>query len=279
MKSFLKTKDFSISGEEFELKLDTELNMLRTYPEPENLAAYYDSEAYISHSDSADNLVDKLYQYIKKYNLKRKVSLINKYTNTDKTILDIGAGTGSFLETAKRNGWKVYGIEPGKKARDLAANKGLKLLDNLDLLEKRTFQVITLWHVLEHLPDLDWQINKITSLLDEDGTLIVAVPNFQSYDARYYKEYWAAYDVPRHLSHFSQLSIKKLFAKNGMKIEKINPMIFDSFYVSLLSEKYKHGKRNFFKAFLVGLKSNVWAWNTKEYSSLLYILKKDEKAF
>lgn len=279
MKSFLKTKDFSISGEEFELKLDTELNMLRTYPEPENLAAYYDSEAYISHSDSADNLVDKLYQYIKKYNLKRKVSLINKYTNTDKTILDIGAGTGSFLETAKRNGWKVYGIEPGKKARDLAANKGLKLLDNLDLLEKRTFQVITLWHVLEHLPDLDWQINKITSLLDEDGTLIVAVPNFQSYDARYYKEYWAAYDVPRHLSHFSQLSIKKLFAKNGMKLEKIGPMIFDSFYVSLLSEKYKHGKRNFFKAFLVGLKSNVWAWNTKEYSSLLYILKKDEKAF
>ncbi|UCD60688.1 MAG: class I SAM-dependent methyltransferase [Flavobacteriaceae bacterium] len=279
MKSFLKTKDFSISGEEFELKLDTELNMLRTYPEPENLAAYYDSEAYISHSDSADNLVDKLYQYIKKYNLKRKVSLINKYTNTDKTILDIGAGTGSFLETAKRNGWKVYGIEPGKKARDLAANKGLKLLDNLDLLEKRTFQVITLWHVLEHLPDLDSQINKITSLLDEDGTLIVAVPNFQSYDARYYKEYWAAYDVPRHLSHFSQLSIKKLFAKNGMKIEKINPMIFDSFYVSLLSEKYKHGKRNFFKAFLVGLKSNVWAWKTKEYSSLLYILKKDEKAF
>lgn len=279
MKSFLKTKDFSISGEEFELKLDTELNMLRTYPEPENLAAYYDSEAYISHSDSADNLVDKLYQYIKKYNLKRKVSLINKYTNTDKTILDIGAGTGSFLETAKRNGWKVYGIEPGKKARDLAANKGLKLLDNLDLLEKRTFQVITLWHVLEHLPDLDSQINKITSLLDEDGTLIVAVPNFQSYDARYYKEYWAAYDVPRHLSHFSQLSIKKLFAKNGMKIEKINPMIFDSFYVSLLSEKYKHGKRKFFKAFLVGLKSNVWAWKTKEYSSLLYILKKDEKAF
>ncbi|WP_019670876.1 class I SAM-dependent methyltransferase [Eudoraea adriatica] len=279
MKSFLKTKDFAVSGEEFELMLDMELNMLRTYPEPENLDSYYNSETYISHKDSADNLVDKLYQYIKKYNLKRKVSLINKYTDTNKTLLDIGTGTGSFLESAKQNGWNVYGIEPGKKARDLAKKKGLKLKESLDLLEKRRFQVITLWHVLEHLPDLESQIKKITSLLEKDGTLIIAVPNFQSYDARYYKEYWAAYDVPRHLSHFSQLSIKKLFSKNGMKLEKISPMIFDSFYVSLLSEKFKYGKSNILRAFLIGLKSNIRAWKTKEYSSLLYILKMDEKAF
>ena len=279
MKSFLKTKDFAVSGEEFELMLDLELNMLRTYPEPENLDSYYNSETYISHTDSADNLVDKLYQYIKKYNLKRKVSLINKYTDTNKTLLDIGAGTGSFLESAKQNGWNVYGIEPGKKARDLAKKKGLKLKESLDLMEKRRFQVITLWHVLEHLPDLESQIKKITSLLEKDGTLIIAVPNFQSYDARYYKEYWAAYDVPRHLSHFSQLSIKKLFSKNGMKLEKISPMIFDSFYVSLLSEKFKYGKSNILRAFLIGLKSNIRAWKTKEYSSLLYILKMDEKAF
>ena len=279
MKSFLKTKDFAVSDEEFELMLDMELNMLRTYPEPENLDSYYNSETYISHTDSADNLVDKLYQYIKKYNLKRKVSLINKYTDTNKTLLDIGAGTGSFLESAKQNGWNVYGIEPGKKARDLAKKKGLKLKESLDLMEKRRFQVITLWHVLEHLPDLESQIKKITSLLEKDGTLIIAVPNFQSYDARYYKEYWAAYDVPRHLSHFSQLSIKKLFSKNGMKLEKISPMIFDSFYVSLLSEKFKCGKSNILRAFLIGLKSNIRAWKTKEYSSLLYILKMDEKAF
>lgn len=279
MKSYLKTKDFSVSGEEFELILDTELNMLRTFPEPENLDSYYDSEAYISHTDATNNLVDKLYQRVKKYNLKRKVSLINKYTDTNKTLLDIGAGTGSFLESAKREGWKVYGVEPGRKARDLAAKKGVELKESIDLLKKRSFQVITLWHVLEHLPDLDSQIKKISSMLDKDGTLIIAVPNFKSYDARYYGEYWAAYDVPRHLSHFSQLSIKKLFAKNGMKLEKTSPMIFDSFYVSLLSEKYKHGKRNFLKAFLVGLKSNIRAWKTKEYSSLLYILKMDEKAF
>lgn len=274
MKRFLKTKDFSVSGEEFELLLDTELNMLRTYPEPRDLQNYYNSEAYISHTDSSKTLVDKLYQYIKRRNLIKKIRLINKYTTSDKTLLDIGAGTGSFLECAKNNGWETFGIEPNKKARDLAINKSLDLKANIDLLEKKGFQVITLWHVLEHLPNLDLQINKIVSLLNEDGALILAVPNFQSYDAKYYGEYWAAYDVPRHLSHFSQLSIKKLFTQNGMRVVETRPMIFDSFYVSLLSEKYKHGKGNFLKAFLVGLKSNISAWRTKEYSSLLYILKK-----
>lgn len=279
MKRFLKTKDFSVSGEEFDLILDTELNMLRTFPEPENLYSYYNSEDYISHTDSANSLVEKLYQYIKKYNLKRKVSLINKYTDSDKTLLDIGAGTGAFLKSAKQNGWETYGIEPSQKARDLALKKGLELKENFDLLDKRRFQVITLWHVLEHLPDLELQIEKITSLLNNDGTLIIAVPNFKSYDAKYYKEYWAAYDVPRHLSHFSQFSISKLFAKSGMKLVKVKPLIFDSFYVSLLSEKYKHGKGNFLRAFLIGLISNVRAWKTKEFSSLLYVLKMDEKAF
>ena len=274
MKRFLKTKDFSVSGEEFELLLDTELNMLRTHPEPRDLENYYNSEAYISHTDSSKTLVDKLYQYIKRRTLRKKVRLINKYTTSNKTLLDIGAGTGSFLESAKYNGWETFGIEPNKKARDLAINKSLDLKASIDLLEKKGFQVITLWHVLEHLPNLDLQINKIVSLLNEDGALILAVPNFQSYDAKYYGEYWAAYDVPRHLSHFSQLSIKKLFTQNGMRIVETRPMIFDSFYVSLLSEKYKHGKGNFLKAFLVGLKSNISAWRTKEYSSLLYILKK-----
>lgn len=279
MKRFLKTKDFSVSGEEFELILDTELNMLRTFPEPENLDNYYNSEDYISHTDSANNLVEKLYQYIKKYNLKRKVKLINKYTNSDKKLLDIGAGTGDFLKSSKQNGWEIYGIEPSKKARDLAFKKGVELKERLDLLDQRSFQVITLWHVLEHLPDLELQIEKITSLLHKNGTLMIAVPNFKSYDAEHYKEYWAAYDVPRHLSHFSQFSISKLFAKSGMKVVKVKPLIFDSFYVSLLSEKYQHGKGNFLRAFLIGLISNIRAGKTKEYSSLLYILKRDEKSF
>jgi 2-polyprenyl-3-methyl-5-hydroxy-6-metoxy-1,4-benzoquinol methylase len=243
------------------------------------LEQYYNSDAYISHTDSARTLIEKLYQKIKKHNLRKKISLINKYGTEGKTLLDIGAGTASFLESAAQDGWEAYGIEPNKKARNLALKKGLELKENIDLLQKQKFQVITMWHVLEHLPNLDAEIAKITSLLNRDGTLILAVPNFQSYDARYYKEFWAAYDVPRHLSHFSQLSIKLLFAKHGMKVIKVKPMIFDSFYVSLLSEKYRHGKVNFFKAFFIGLKSNVLAWKSKEYSSLLYILKIDQNAF
>jgi 2-polyprenyl-3-methyl-5-hydroxy-6-metoxy-1,4-benzoquinol methylase len=279
MEKFIKTKDFSVSGEEYELLWDAELNMLKTHPQPKILEHYYISDAYISHTDSAETLIEKLYQKIKKRNLRKKIRLINKYGRAGDTLLDIGAGTASFLESAMNDGWETYGIEPNNKARDLALKKGLKLKENIDLLQKRNFQVITMWHVLEHLPNLDVQIAKIVSLLNKDGTLILAVPNFQSYDAKYYKEFWAAYDVPRHLSHFSQLSIKLLFAKHGMKVIKIKPMIFDSFYVSLLSEKYRNGKANLLKAFFIGLKSNVLAWKSKEYSSLLYILKIDQKAF
>ncbi|WP_297797326.1 class I SAM-dependent methyltransferase [uncultured Eudoraea sp.] len=275
MKPFLKTKDFSFTGEEFELILDSEFNMLKTHPEPKNLEDYYDSESYISHKDSGRTLMDKLYQYVKRYSLKRKINLINAYCNQNKKLLDIGAGTGSFLEIAKSNGWDTYGVEPNKLARGLAEEKGLQLKENINFIKEEGFQVITMWHVLEHLSNLDAQIDKICSLLKEDGTLMLAVPNFQSYDAKYYKQYWAAYDVPRHLSHFSQTAIKRIFAKHGMKVIKVKPMIFDSFYVSLLSEKYKRGKVNFMKAFFIGLQSNIKAWKTKEYSSLLYILKND----
>lgn len=275
MRPFLKTKDFSFSGEEFDLMLDPEFNMLKTQPEPKNLEDYYDSESYISHKDSGGTLIEKLYQYVKRYSIKRKVDLINAYGNHNKKLLDIGAGTGSFLEIAKKKDWETYGIEPNEIARDLAADKGLSIKENIDSIKEDGFQVITMWHVLEHLSNLDTQIDKIRSLLKEDGTLILAVPNFQSYDAKYYKQYWAAYDVPRHLSHFSQKAIKLIFAKHGMKVIKVKPMIFDSFYVSLLSEKYKWGKVNFIRAFFIGLRSNLRAWKTKEYSSLIYILKND----
>lgn len=257
------------------MMLDPEFNMLKTQPEPKNLEDYYDSESYISHKDSGGTLIEKLYQYVKRYSIKRKVDLINAYGNHNKKLLDIGAGTGSFLEIAKKKDWETYGIEPNEIARDLAADKGLSIKENINSIKEDGFQVITMWHVLEHLSNLDTQIDKIRSLLKEDGTLILAVPNFQSYDAKYYKQYWAAYDVPRHLSHFSQKAIKLIFAKHGMKVIKVKPMIFDSFYVSLLSEKYKWGKVNFIRAFFIGLRSNLRAWKTKEYSSLIYILKND----
>lgn len=273
MRPFLKTKDYSITGDEFELLHNEELDMLITQPQPENLDGYYKSNTYISHSDSKRTLVEKLYQLIKTYSLWRKVRLMNSFTE-QRTILDVGAGTGDFLREARRRKWAIDGVEPNRMARGLASEKGIMLYETLKEVPETTYAVITLWHVLEHLPQLEEQMKRLISYLKEDGTLFVAVPNFKSYDANYYQNFWAAYDVPRHLWHFSRSSIELLFAKHGMRVVKTKPMIFDAFYVALLSEKYKTGKSNFFKAFYIGLRSNLNAWKNKEYSSILYILKK-----
>lgn len=276
MKVYLKTKDYTLTQESFELLHDPVLDMLITEPQPGNLGKYYESEDYISHTDARKSLVDKMYYTVKRYNLKRKLSLIASYTS-DKRLLDVGAGTGDFLAMAKKNGWKVTGVEPNELARLKAGEKGIQLLEGLDAVPTGLkFEVITLWHVLEHIPDLEAQISKLVGLLTENGVLVVAVPNFKSYDAKHYKEYWAAYDVPRHLWHFSKKSIQGIFAKQGMKLLKSKPMIFDAFYVALLSEKYKNGKQNFIRAFWIGLMSNIRAMGSKEYSSLIYVLKRVE---
>lgn len=274
MKPYLKTKDFSVSQESFELFYDADLDMLVTKPQPENLDPYYESEVYISHTDSNRSLVDKIYQLVKKYSLKKKVKLINSYSPEKKTLLDFGAGTGDFLKTAKLNGWKVEGVEPNKDARTKAKEKKVDLFSSLEEVSHKKYNAITLWHVLEHLPDLEIQIQKLSSLLEEKGTLIIAVPNYKSFDAKHYKEFWAAYDTPRHLWHFSKTAIEKLFLKEELKLVKIKPMLFDSFYVSLLSEKYKTGKQNMVKAFFIGLQSNFAGLRSKEYSSHIYVIKK-----
>lgn len=274
MKSYLKTKDHSVTGEEFELLYDEKLQMLVTNPHPTELLKYYENENYISHTDANNSLLDRIYQGVKKFSIWKKVRFIGKHHLGTKRLLDIGAGTGEFLLAGKNQGWKVTGVEPNSDARMKAQEKGVNLYTDIDAVLNNTFDIITLWHVLEHLPDLESQIKKIVSLLDKDGTLLIAVPNFKSFDAKHYKEFWAAYDVPRHLWHFSKEAIQKLFAKHGMNVVEMKPMIFDSFYVSLLSEKYKTGKQNYFKGFLNGLRSNISALSTKESSSVLYVLKK-----
>lgn len=274
MKLFLKTKDFSISGEPFELHWDEDLDMLVTNPQPENLDAYYQSENYISHTDAKKSFTDKLYHRVKQKNLKNKIQLVENQKNNNNSLLDIGAGTGDFLMLAKSKGYEVAGVEPNVKARQLADQKGVVLESELDAISDAKFQTITLWHVLEHLPNLEDQVGKIISLLQADGTLIIAVPNFRSYDAKHYATHWAGYDVPRHLWHFSKTSIAKLFDRHGMEISEIRPMWFDAFYVSMLSEKYKGNKLYLINAFLVGLWSNIKAVFTKEHSSLIYVLKR-----
>jgi len=276
MKLFLKTKDFSVSGEEFELHRDDELDMLVTQPQPQNLAPYYESEDYISHTDSKNSFTNRLYQLIKARNLKNKIQIVENQTDKVKCLLDLGAGTGDFAVAAKNSGFKTTGVEPNEQARQLAHKKGMELQASLKAVSDQKFQAITLWHVLEHLPDLENQIETLVNLLEENGVMVIAVPNFKSFDAKHYKTYWAAFDVPRHLWHFSKTSISKLFARHQMEVVKIKPMWFDAFYVAMLSEKYKGNKLYLINAFFVGLWSNLAAIFTKEQSSLIYILKKEK---
>ena len=279
-KHFLTIKDYSVSKEVFDLYYDEILDMLITSPQPslDNLGKYYESVDYISHTDSKRSLFEKAYHFVKSIALKNKLNLINSCSPNKGKLLDIGAGTGDFLLTAKEKGWITIGIEPSEKAKAIAVKKGVEFSSSTEELESHTFDVITMWHVLEHVPNLENQIKELKRLVKPNGTIIIAVPNFKSFDAKYYGKFWAAYDVPIHFWHFSKTAIKLLFEKEEIKLEKVLPMKFDSFYVSLLSEKYKNGKMNFIKAFWIGLVSNWKANRSLEFSSHIYVLKNNQKA-
>jgi SAM-dependent methyltransferase len=271
----ITTKDFLVTGESFDLLPDSKRDLLITSPQPskENLSKYYESDLYISHTDSKTGLMAKMYQYVKKYSLASKLSLILRLNGSPGTLLDIGSGTGDFLRLAKDNGWETKGVEPNKGARNLAMKKDLHVYETIDMLSGKRYDVVTLWHVLEHLPDLESVSMKVANVLKPGGILIVAVPNFKSYDAKYYNSYWAAYDTPRHLWHFSKTAMTKIFP-SCLRMVKIKPMLFDSFYVCLLSEKYKSGTLFSVKALFIGLWSNLSGLRSKEYSSHIYCYKK-----
>lgn len=271
----LTCKDYTVSEEFFQLKYWDEYDMLVTYPQPklDELDSYYESEDYISHTDSKATLVDKMYQSVKRIMLNKKLEIVSSFNQNKGSLLDVGAGTGDFLNAAKNDGWSISGVEPNSKARSLANQKKILLVEDINQLPTQKYDVITLWHVLEHVPNLFEYIVTLKSLLKENGILIIAVPNYKSYDATYYKEFWAAYDVPRHLWHFSPKGIKKLFAQFNFKLENTLPMTYDAYYVSLLSEKYKNSSFQKLKALKTGFLSNLKAKHSGEYSSLIYCFK------
>jgi SAM-dependent methyltransferase len=276
-KSIMVCKDHTVSHETFSLMECNKCLFTFTNPRPaiDQLENYYLSDNYISHTNKATGLIDKIYLQARKYTLRKKLKLLNNISN-EKRVLDYGCGTGAFLNYCKNNGWAIGGIEPATKARTQAIQ-----LTQADIVPsiseiKGTYGVITLWHVLEHIPDFKEKLTQIKQLLSTEGKLVIAVPNLKSYDAHHYKEYWAAYDVPRHLWHFSQTDMQSVLEQQQLKLLTVIPMKLDSFYVSMLSEKYKNnaGLQGLTKAFLVGLKSNMKAGSSNNYSSLIYVAQK-----
>lgn len=272
--TYLTVKDHFLSKETFNLDLCDNCQLLFTNPRPtlERIGDYYKSEEYVSHSSTKKGIVNRVYGKVRSYTLKKKIALLKELTS-GKDLLDIGAGTGHFLAKAKESGYKVLGLEPDEDARKVALSENGIELKDLSLLHhlNQKFHAITMWHVLEHVYNLQEDLDKISSLVIQDGILIIAVPNYTSFDAQYYKEYWAAYDVPRHLYHFSPKSIIPLVESKGLKFEKMLPMKFDSYYVSMLSEKYKGG--SLLKAMRIGFLSNRKAKDGFS-SSQIYIFRK-----
>ncbi|SNS42834.1 2-polyprenyl-3-methyl-5-hydroxy-6-metoxy-1,4-benzoquinol methylase [Belliella buryatensis] len=273
-------QDFSISKENFKLYQCKTCNLIFTNPRPnqQSIGNYYEFDEYISHQDQANNLTNWLYKQVRKITLKQKVYWINTFCRNKGNLLDYGCGTGYFLKAANKDGWKVKGIEPNETARNIARKLSIDVKENLSQIDGNyKFDIITLFHVLEHVHDLNEISLSLRDRLTEKGTLLIAVPNRDSWDAEKYKANWAAWDVPRHLYHFNQSTLNTFADMLNMKIISIIPMKFDSYYVSLLSENHlgNTGIKALINGFINGLKSNYWAKrNKKNYSSNLFILKK-----
>jgi len=273
---FLKTKDFTLTQEEFSLVECSTCKLVITSPRPKNddLGSYYQSTDYISHTSKANSLADTLYLIARKFTLRSKRKLISTFQPSKGNLLDIGCGTGDFLQSSASSGWKTFGVEPNASASKLAQQKGIKIFESIDQVTG-SFELVTLWHVLEHVPDPNETLIKIRELLAPNGVLLIAVPNHSSADGKKYKEFWAGFDVPRHLWHFDQRNMDQLLRKHNLTRQKTLPLLLDSFYVSLLSEAYQgKGVLRYFSAFFTGLRSNWQAQKTNEYSSLIYIATK-----
>lgn len=276
--SFIELKDWMITKEKFTIVKCSGCGFHFTNPVPTEsiIGNYYKSEEYVSHSSSRKGIINRAYSIVRNYTLKQKVNLLSSYTKKN-SLLDIGAGTGHFLNLAKNQGFEIQGLEPDGDAREYANqnfNLSLDTLDELTKISSDSKDIITMWHVLEHVYHLKRDLTEILRVLKSGGYLFIAVPNMDSWDARFYKSYWAAYDVPRHLYHFQKETIQNLLCSYGMKCVDILPMKFDSFYVSMLSEKYKNG--SVIRGFINGLKSNLYA-KKHGYSSQIYVFLKEEK--
>ncbi len=277
----LRCNDHLFSKEEFFLYGCHECNFLFTqdYPDANHIGKYYESDEYISHSNSSEGFANRIYHMARRLMLQRKKRLIRAVTCLDNgNLLDIGSGTGHFANIMRDAGWKVKGIEINPKAREFAISKfGLQIIGpgQINSLDDSSIDCITLWHVLEHFHDPFKYASDIIRLLKPGGICIVALPNNNSYDAKYYGEYWAAYDVPRHLWHFNTDSFRTFSNKAGFVVEKIRTLPLDTFYISFLSEKYRGSKLPFLAGMLKAIPYALLSvFNPNKSSSVIYVLRK-----
>ncbi|WP_338874015.1 class I SAM-dependent methyltransferase [Spirosoma sp. SC4-14] len=274
----MECKDYLVSHKNFSIQQCEQCGFRLTNPRPDgsSIGFYYKSDQYVSHNDQSKGLINTAYRLVRNYTLRSKLKLIKELNGKEGKLLDIGCGTGAFLEICRNNNWTIAGMEPDPDARTIAEAK-LQIAIKTEIGELAgtgPFNIITLWHVLEHIPDLNKTISQLYDLLDRNGTLLIAVPNSASYDAEYFNEYWAAYDVPRHLYHFVPTTIEALFKKHGFRLAGTQPMLFDAFYIAMLSTKYQTGKTDYVKSIRLGLASNSKAKQTGNSSSLIYLFNK-----
>jgi 2-polyprenyl-3-methyl-5-hydroxy-6-metoxy-1,4-benzoquinol methylase len=276
----LDCKDYTVSGEIFEVWqcADCGLCFTQHVPDQQSIGRYYQSDTYISHTDTEKGLVNKLYKVARNYTLNWKMKLVTRHTGKVKgNLLDIGAGTGAFVNAAVSQDWSATGLEPDEGARNICQEKYSLQLGNpgkLFELPSNQFDAVTMWHVLEHVHQLHEYLDEVKRVLKKDGVALIALPNYTSDDARLYGAAWAAYDVPRHLYHFAPSALRKLADVHALKVDGIKPMWLDAFYIAMLSEGYKNGKPNMPAAVLNGARSNWHARrNTEKCSSLVYIIR------
>jgi SAM-dependent methyltransferase len=270
--SYLSTQDYFLTQESFEIVNTDVSGLLATHPVPADLARYYDTQEYLSHNDSGTGLFARLYRTVRQFNLRFKTKLINDYLKGGK-LLDVGAGNGVFVKHLQDQKISAAGYEPNTLARKKALQNGIQLLSKLPQAKGAQFDVITMFHVLEHVEDPKAYIGCIAEMLTENGILILALPNYESFDAKFFDKYWAGWDVPRHLFHFNEDAVKEV-CDVEFKFIKSLPMWWDAFYVSILSSRYQETIIALLKGVCIGAYSNFVALFTKKTSSRIYVLQK-----
>ena len=276
LQNHLVTRDFFFTNEEFTLDKCSDCEFVFTNPIPTNIGRYYETDDYLSHAAERKNIITKIYKEVRNINIKKKYNIVENYSK-GKKILDIGCGTGELLSYFKMMNWETLGIEPNDSARNFALikyNLIIKKEESITTIPEKSFDAITMWHVLEHVPSLNDRMQEIRRICKDNGTIFIALPNMASPDSIYYDKYWAGLAVPRHLYHFTKETFEKLATKHKMKVVKSIPMKFDAYYVSMLSEKYMNHSFGKLRALIHGFLSNAKAKHTNNYSSMIFVLKK-----